>query len=68
MDGTQFRAAQRRDPLLASIPVVVVSSEDDGPDAAAALDAAAYLQKPFQVDHLLEQVGQVCSPLSGVAL
>ncbi len=67
MDGAQFRAAQRRDPSLAPIPVVVVSSEDDGPKAATALGAAGYLQKPFPEDHLLEQVGLRCSPLAGVA-
>jgi CheY-like chemotaxis protein len=67
MDGTQFRAAQRRDPSLAAIPVLVVSSEDDGPEAAAALEAAGYLLKPFHVDHLLEQVALHCSPLAGVA-
>jgi CheY-like chemotaxis protein len=67
MDGAQFRAAQRQDPSLAPIPVIVVSSEDDGPAAVTALDAAGYLQKPFHVDHLLQQVGLHCSQVTGVA-
>jgi CheY-like chemotaxis protein len=52
-DGWCFRAAQRADPDLADIPVVVISGED-----ASALDAAGHIRKPFQPTELLEQVWQ----------
>src|SRR5512142_2938239 len=42
MDGWEFRSAQRRDPALASIPVIVISASAP----AAAIDADTYLEKP----------------------
>jgi CheY-like chemotaxis protein len=50
LDGWQFREEQKRDPDLASIPVVVVSAVE----GAGALDAAGHVQKPFEVEELLE--------------
>jgi DNA-binding response OmpR family regulator len=52
MNGWEFRARQKGDPELASIPVVVVSALG----RVAGLDAAAYLEKPFEVDDLLTAV------------
>jgi CheY-like chemotaxis protein len=49
LDGWQFREEQKRDPKLASIPVVVVSAVE----GAASVDAADHVQKPFQVEELL---------------
>jgi anti-anti-sigma factor len=51
MDGWQFRKEQERDPALAHIPVVVVSSADDQPEGAV-----AYIPKPVHLDHLLETI------------
>jgi len=45
MDGWQFRLVQRRDPNLSRTPVVAMSAS--GTPAAAAVDADAYLVKPF---------------------
>jgi CheY-like chemotaxis protein len=59
MDGWEFRAQQRQDPALASIPVVVISGTCDVAQAADALAAAGYLQKPVEVERLLDQVRQV---------
>lgn len=53
LDGRRFREEQRRDPALASIPVVVVSGFRD-----ASLGAAGHVQKPFQPQELLEAVWQ----------
>lgn len=53
MDGWQFRKEQVRDPVLANIPVVVVSSADDLPAGAA-----AYISKPVQVERLLDAIRQ----------
>jgi len=44
MDGWQFRVEQKRDPVLATIPVVALSG--DSSSKAAAIDAEAYLAKP----------------------
>jgi anti-anti-sigma factor len=51
MDGWQFRKEQQRDPTLARIPVVVVSSADDLPEGAV-----AYISKPVHVERLLDTI------------
>jgi CheY-like chemotaxis protein len=51
MDGWQFRSAQRRDPALAPIPVIVVSASG----ATASIDADAFLQKPFPMERLVAE-------------
>jgi CheY-like chemotaxis protein len=56
MDGWQFRREQGRDPALAAIPVVVLSADGNVQQKAASLRAADYLQKPVDVEHLLEVV------------
>jgi signal transduction histidine kinase len=45
MDGWQFRIEQRHDPALARTPIIVMSAS--GTSAAKAVDADAYLAKPF---------------------
>jgi DNA-binding response OmpR family regulator len=52
MDGWAFRAAQREDPTVCRIPVIVVSAEG----RAGGLDVAGFLQKPFDLDQLLTAV------------
>ncbi|HEY6099714.1 MAG TPA: response regulator [Anaeromyxobacter sp.] len=52
MDGWQFRAAQREDPEVSGIPVIVLSALDRVSD----LDAADFIQKPFDLDRLLSAV------------
>ena len=61
MDGWQFRRAQTKDARLASIPVVLFSGEDDLPQQAAALQSAAILEKPVEVEKLLRTVGRLCA-------
>jgi CheY-like chemotaxis protein len=58
MDGSQFRAAQRQDPRLASIPVVVVTALD--PTAAAGLSPLRVLRKPVDIETLLQIVRDNC--------
>jgi CheY-like chemotaxis protein len=60
MNGWQFRTAQLQDPVLASIPVAVVSAVDEAREHAEMLDAAAYLRKPIQIEKLLELVERYC--------
>lgn len=52
MNGWQFREAQRADPDVAGIPVIVVTALARAPD----VDAAATIRKPVEVEELLRTV------------
>jgi CheY-like chemotaxis protein len=58
MDGWQFRREQVQDSILSAIPVVVLSADGNVRQKAAALRAAGYLQKPVEVESLLEAIHQ----------
>lgn len=60
MNGWEFRAQQRKIPELASIPVVVLSGVREVPVQAADMHAAAYLQKPIDLDALVATVQRHC--------
>src|SRR5258708_35800876 len=45
IDGWEFRVRQRRDPRLATIPVVAMSADPSA--RAAAVDSDAFIRKPF---------------------
>lgn len=57
MDGYEFLAALKSDPLTRQIPVVFLTVRDDVADHAGKLGAAAYLKKPVIADRLVEIVG-----------
>lgn len=59
MDGQTFRAEQRADPALASIPVVVISAYRDVERYANDL-AAECLPKPVRLDALLATARRHC--------
>ena len=65
MNGWEFRDALERDPILKSVPVVIVSA------ATAELlhnaDAAAYLAKPLDMEQLLHVVGGFCGGCAGIS-
>ena len=61
MDGWEFRAAQRRDPTIAGIPVIAGSAAVLTADLGARLHAAAYVRKPVPFDELLGLVAQYCA-------
>jgi CheY-like chemotaxis protein len=44
-----------------ALPIVVMTAAMDAPGWAAEIGAAAYLSKPFDLDHLLETVERVCA-------
>jgi CheY-like chemotaxis protein len=55
MDGWQFRSAQRDDPALASIPVIVISASA----SSSTIDADTYLEKPFPMDRLVAEIARL---------
>jgi CheY-like chemotaxis protein len=55
MNGWQFREAQKSDPQLARIPVVVFSADRTAAPGDP-VEAAGYLQKPIRLDDLLAAV------------
>lgn len=57
VNGFRFRRLQRRDPELASIPVIITT----GIGKAAGVEANLILQKPIDVKVLLRAVAQFCS-------
>jgi CheY-like chemotaxis protein len=52
MNGWEFRAAQKHDPEVSKIPVVVLSALG----RVGSIDAQGFLPKPFELDDLLSQV------------
>jgi CheY-like chemotaxis protein len=58
MDGWEFRRRQQADPSIAPVPVIVLSALDRA--RTATVDAAAFLKKPLDFDHLLELVRAHC--------
>ena len=64
-DGEQFRAQQKTDPDLASIPVVLLTADARLPEKRAILDVDDYLAKPVDLDLLLETVGRYDTVCAG---
>jgi CheY-like chemotaxis protein len=60
MTGEAFRTEQLRDPLLAEIPVVIVSARHDAAQTARRLAAVGCNGKPIDADALLHVVGEYC--------
>jgi signal transduction histidine kinase len=54
MDGWRFRVEQKKRPTLATTPVIVLTA-DESPQAAA-IDADAVIQKPFETAALLAAI------------
>jgi len=60
MAGWEFREEQLREPRLASIPVVVVSSYANPRREATSMGALAGLQKPIEVEAVSRLVARAC--------
>ena len=60
-DGWQFRREQVADPDLATLPVVVLSGAGQLERRTQQLGIAEYLEKPIDVERLLEVVGRYCN-------
>ena len=61
-DGWQFRREQVADPELARFPVVVLSGAGQLDRRTQQLGIAEYLEKPVDVERLLEVVARYCEP------
>jgi len=59
MDGWEFRLAQRRDPRLSAIPVIVLSAGAGMEARLGILAPSAFLPKPFELDLLLATVDRL---------
>ena len=58
MDGFEFVAALTSDPTLPYIPVIFLTSSDDGDLRGKELGAVGYLTKPVRADQLVAMVEQ----------
>lgn len=58
MDGFEFVAALKADRTLPPIPVIFLTSVDDGDARGKELGAAGYVTKPVRADRLLELVAR----------
>jgi CheY-like chemotaxis protein len=58
MDGFEFVAALRSDTTLPRIPVIFLTSVEDGDSRGRELGAVGYVTKPVRADRLLSLVAQ----------
>jgi len=58
MDGFEFVAALRADSALPRIPVIFLTSVEDGDARGRELGAVGYVTKPVRADRLLSLVAQ----------
>jgi len=58
MDGFEFVAALKADATLPYIPVIFLTSMEDGDSRGKELGAVGYLTKPVRADRLLEMVAK----------
>jgi CheY-like chemotaxis protein len=58
MDGFEFVAALKADTTLPPIPVIFLTSMEDGDHRGKELGAVGYLTKPVRADRLLAMVAQ----------
>jgi CheY-like chemotaxis protein len=67
MNGTEFRLAQRRDPDLAHIPVILLSADGAISEKATALETAGFIRKPIDLGELLGMIERVGGGVRGVS-
>ena len=62
MDGFEFVAALKADTTLPEIPVIFLTSRENGSQQGKELGAVGYLTKPVRADRLLALVAQNLPP------
>jgi CheY-like chemotaxis protein len=70
IDGKKVLLIIKRDPLLATIPVIVLTTSRDDRDVTQCyeLGASTYIQKPVNFDELLKAVSRIKDYWFGVAI
>ena len=58
MDGFEFIAALKADKSIPDIPVIFLTSLEEGDHRGKTLGAVGYLTKPVRADHLLTMVAK----------
>ena len=58
MDGFEFIAALKADTTIPRMPVIFLTSYDEGDDRGKELGAVGYLTKPVRADKLLQMVAK----------
>jgi two-component system, OmpR family, alkaline phosphatase synthesis response regulator PhoP len=61
LSGNEFRRAQLGDPIVAMVPVAVISGATDAEQRGESLGAVATLTKPLDFDALLTIVRRYCA-------
>jgi CheY-like chemotaxis protein len=61
LDGFELRALQRKTPLIANIPVVVISAHDLDPESVDELQLSPPFRKPLDLDRLLSTVRELAA-------
>jgi CheY-like chemotaxis protein len=61
LGGNEFRRAQLGDPIVAAVPIAVMSGAVDAVERAATLGAVATLTKPIDFEVLLAVVRRFCA-------
>ncbi len=61
LGGDEFRRAQLDDPIVANVPVAVMSGATDAEQRALDLGAVATVTKPIDFDLLLDVVRRYCA-------
>src|SRR5437870_4335638 len=61
LSGNEFRRAQLGDPIVATVPIAVMSGAVDAEERAQSLGAVATVTKPIDFDVLLEVVRRYCA-------
>lgn len=62
MDGFTFMDACHREALCRDVPIVVISAAQDALKKLPEQPVQAWIQKPFDLGHLIQTVGRYASP------
>ncbi len=61
MNGYEFREEQLKHPLWNSIPVLVMSAQEQSNNKLAEYGLENFIRKPLELNHLLETVREIAS-------
>lgn len=63
LSGNEFRRAQLGDPMVANVPIAVMSGATDLEQQAGAMGAVAIVAKPIDCDVLMDVVRRYCKQI-----